>query len=96
MKMNSWQKLLLFAAMTLLVLGVTACAGRAQAAPALQESPTAVPEEEAAPAETDAAETDAAETDAAEPAAAEEQATEQATRRRSRLSPRWATIPMSR
>jgi hypothetical protein len=48
MKSVSWQKWLLVAALALLVLTVTACAGRAQAAPPMQESPTAVPEEEAA------------------------------------------------
>ena len=58
---RSWQRLLLLAALALLVTGVTACSGRALAAPAMEESPTVAPQEPPAteeqvsePASTDA------------------------------------------
>ncbi len=74
MNTNRWRRLLIFSALALLVVGLTACGARAQAAPALQESPTAVPEEEAAPAQE--ADVPAAET--AEEPAAEDAATAEA------------------
>ena len=43
---RSWQRLLLLAALALLVIGVTACSGRALAAPAMEEAPTVTPQEE--------------------------------------------------